>query len=579
MSYNGLIGKKQIPPIPQTQPARADQIPNNAGGYAFAIDKWDLLMRFLIIGTEAGTYYVTARDLTDMNMDNVKACLAEDGKRVVELARLVSVTGRGIKNDTSILVLAAALAYGDLPTRQSVKFAIRDVCRTGTHILHFAAYADKLRGWGRSLRSTIKLWYESRCSGAQVDSLAFQMVKYQQRDGWSHKDLIRKAHPGSNDPQCAALFDWALHGAKIVKDEVHTSRLEVTATWPALPYPAIVQTFERAKTAEAADLVEMISEHNLSFEMVPSQMRTDPAVAKALALKMPLTALIRNLGNLSRPLAPNPAFPLRAPSLLSPGEEVYHRVIKLLHDREALKKARIHPISILIALRTYASGRGVRGQNMWAPVPQIIDALNDAFFLAFDAVEPIGKKIALAVDSSGSMDSPVVGAPNLTAAQASAAMALVTARTEPLYQLFAFDTQVYNWAISAGSRITDAMAIPGGGGTDVSAPIVGLRKAGFSVDSIVIYTDDETWAGGVHPYVAMEDYRRAVNKDAKLIIVATAANNLSVAAPDDPLSMTICGFDPSVPEVIRAFLSSEWRGGAKIEPREGDGQRIEEEAE
>jgi len=32
-----------------------EQVKNNAGGYSFAIDKWSILNRFLILGTEGGT--------------------------------------------------------------------------------------------------------------------------------------------------------------------------------------------------------------------------------------------------------------------------------------------------------------------------------------------------------------------------------------------------------------------------------------------------------------------------------------------------------------------------------------------
>jgi hypothetical protein len=50
-----------------------------------------------------------------------------------------------------------------------------------------------------------------------------------------------------------------------------------------------------------------------------------------------------------------------------------------LGDGERLRKARVHPIAVLAALRTYASGRGVRGKHTWTPVAQVVDALDGAF--------------------------------------------------------------------------------------------------------------------------------------------------------------------------------------------------------
>ena len=40
----------QAEPMPGT-----NQVPNSAGGYTWAVDKWARLDRFLILGTEGGT--------------------------------------------------------------------------------------------------------------------------------------------------------------------------------------------------------------------------------------------------------------------------------------------------------------------------------------------------------------------------------------------------------------------------------------------------------------------------------------------------------------------------------------------
>ena len=50
----------------------ANQVPNSAGGYAWELDDWARLDRFLILGSEGGTYYVSERKLTKDNA----ACVA-----------------------------------------------------------------------------------------------------------------------------------------------------------------------------------------------------------------------------------------------------------------------------------------------------------------------------------------------------------------------------------------------------------------------------------------------------------------------------------------------------------------------
>ena len=51
-----------------------------AGGYAFAVDDWTRLDRFLILGAEGGTYYASERTLTRENAQAVLRCLAADGR-------------------------------------------------------------------------------------------------------------------------------------------------------------------------------------------------------------------------------------------------------------------------------------------------------------------------------------------------------------------------------------------------------------------------------------------------------------------------------------------------------------------
>ncbi len=54
-----------------------------------------------------------------------------------------------------------------------------------------------------------------------------------------------------------------------------------------------------------------------------------------------------------------------------------------LRDDDRLKKARIHPFSILLALKTYQTGKGDKGKLTWAPEQTVLNALDDAFYKAF----------------------------------------------------------------------------------------------------------------------------------------------------------------------------------------------------
>src|SRR5437868_5376314 len=46
---------------PQREPLDSAQVPNSAGGYAYPVDDWTRLTRWLVLGSEGGSYYATER--------------------------------------------------------------------------------------------------------------------------------------------------------------------------------------------------------------------------------------------------------------------------------------------------------------------------------------------------------------------------------------------------------------------------------------------------------------------------------------------------------------------------------------
>jgi len=207
MKYAKLFSKKQTPqsmPIPGS-----GQVRNSARGYVWAVDRWTMLDRFLILGSEDGTYYIGERKLTLDHAKNAIECLKEDGERFVAQVVDVSEAGRAPKNDPAIFALALASAYGDDATRQAALVALPRVCRTGTHLFSFASAVEEMRGWGRGLRKAIARWYNDK----PVSALEFQVAKYGQRGGWSHRDLLRLAHPKPATELHRILYKWILDGS------------------------------------------------------------------------------------------------------------------------------------------------------------------------------------------------------------------------------------------------------------------------------------------------------------------------------------------------------------------------------
>jgi 60 kDa SS-A/Ro ribonucleoprotein len=517
---------------PQSQPLPdSTQVKNSAGGYAWAVDDWVRLDRFLVLGCEGPTYYASEKTLTVENALAVQRCLRADGARAVGRIAEISEAGRAPKNDPAVFALAMAGSLGDEPTKALALRALPRVCRTGTHLFQFADAVQSFRGWGRALRRAVGRWYTEK----DARDLAYQCVKYQQREGWAHRDLLRLAHPKA-EGVTQDVLRWAVKG--------WDGAAELPAQRELLPIWA-TERARRATTVE--EVVALVREHGLVRECVPTQWLTHAAVWDALLEQMPLTALVRNLATMTRV------------GLLAPNSAATRRVVEELSEGERLRKARVHPIALLAALKTYAAGRGARGRGEWVPVPEVIDALDGAFYASFGNVEPTGKRWLLALDVSGSMEcGAVAGVPGLTPRVAGAALALVTAAVEPLHHITAFSTDIRPVEISPrmglDTVVRTVSRIPMGG-TDCAQPMLYALKKGLEIDAFVVLTDSETWAGAVHPAVALRQYRERTGIPAKLIVVAMVSNGFTIADPADAGMLDVVGFDVATPQLMSDFAA------------------------
>lgn len=155
---------------------------------------------------------------------------------------------------------------------------------------------------------------------------------------------------------------------------------------------------------------------------------------------------------------------------------------------------------MLVALKTYQSGHGDKGKLKWNPDSTICDALEEAFYTSFKVrlsfflvdpsdgcnsltlnitfpsslfpslslppyllflilqfVQATGRRFLLALDVSGSMCSPILGSTSVTAREASAAMAMVTARTEANYHMVGFSSSLVPLNITAKMNLSNVV--------------------------------------------------------------------------------------------------------------------------
>ena len=520
------------------------------------------LVRLFCLGSEGTTYVAGDPLLTPQNAKCVTRMLQSGrGHEVVNMAIFYSGSGSTAKQNGVLLAVAmCARQTVDPRTKAYCYQNLSRFCRTPTQLFMFIRYCrtpGNGNGWtpdypriggGHGFRRAISQWYlrfMNVPNGAKT--LAMLVTKYRKRNGWSHQDALRVAHPRagpSNGCSVAAILKYIAKGFNKAKDDLQATGGDVCQYLQAVED---VRAQRDPTTLDATSLAGLVRQHHLTREHLNTQLLSFAEIWEALLEHMPMTAMIRNLGKMS------------AVGILSPGSQNETMITGRLGDVDALSNARIHPFNVLLARLTYNRRRG----NNEA----ILSALDQAFYLTFRFVLPTNNRFLLALDVSASMFSGSVnGCNSIHAGTAAAAMALVTARTEPNYEIVAFSTTMVPLNIRRNmtlSQVEDEMRRVPCGTTDCTLPMQYALEQYESTqrrqfDVFVVYTANKPDNHKLSPAEVLRDYRqRAMVPDAKLVVCAMKSNGFTIADPEDVNMLDVAGFDWNAPQLIRQFVAGE----------------------
>jgi len=526
MDYAKRIKKD---PVKKAVKKEKGYVENNTGGFVHVVSRDVQLRRFLIIGSEGGTYYVGEKKLTKENAKNIRKMIENGGaKNVIDSAVEVSDKGLALWNDPAIFALALVMTHGTTEDKIYAVEKASKIIRTGTHQLTLASYLKDMRGYGRSVREILNGFYINNTPA----KTAYQCVKYQNRNGFTHRDIFRLTHIKPTE-EFDSLFKWVVKGEKdkAIKD-----------------FP-IIEGFEKAKMAKTeSEISLLIHDFRLEREMIPSEFLNKPKVQEALLCNMKLHAILRNLAGFT------------ASGFLTEANFSALQYIEDQFTEENIKKSRMHPIAILDAMNIYSSGHGMKGSLVWRPIKRIVNMLDDAFYTAFHSVETTGKRIMMALDISGSMTSGNTMGTSLTPRQISAAMAMVTFQKERNIIIKGFSSGLIDMDFGRKDSLESVMGYINSLSavyTNIGLPIEYALKARIPIDTFIIYTDSEVNSGR-KPDQLIREYRKQMGMpDTKFIVCATTATKYSVADPDDPNMLDVCGFSSDTPQVLGGFMKGE----------------------
>jgi hypothetical protein len=211
--------------IPQTCKINIDQVLNCSGGYVWKLTPIEHVNRYLVLGgaKDMGNYYMQAEQVShECALSVLQMIRSPDASQFVQLCDLlkaVSVGGRAPKQEPVLLSVAAAIVFAKNPQEKGIAFETAKACiRIPTHMFMLAGFVrdlsqakmeNKGKGWGTGFRRTMAHYYLSH-TGRE---LAYHMTKYQNREGWTHADMIRMLHinPATLvDDGARLMFDYVM---------------------------------------------------------------------------------------------------------------------------------------------------------------------------------------------------------------------------------------------------------------------------------------------------------------------------------------------------------------------------------
>ncbi|XP_063401706.1 RNA-binding protein RO60-like [Mytilus trossulus] len=551
-------------PFPLSKPLTDYQIKNVAGGYVFEVTDIDRLHRFLCLGTELG-YYKANSQHRKFSRSEVQAIdrliQAERGHEVVRCIKDVSVRGRACKQNPTLYALAVCARSNDPRTKHAAYSVLNEVCRIPTHLFQFIKYCEEMSGhetgWGRAHRIAISKWYKQFVEvGLHARKtplkLAYLVTKYRRRFKWSHKDVIRLSHTRSK------------HKAiKIILQDVLGKQMEVTDSRESSDVKEFLLAVKEAKRCSIDNkkdedkLCQYIALHELSWEHVPNKfLKHSVKVWDVLSRLMPMTAMIRNLGKMTSMGMHDD----------KPGATHWvDHVVSRLDDDDELKRNRIHPLTLLIAMKHYEKGAQRNNKISWDPNPRIIEALSKAFIRSTRIQQPDKMKYLMAVSVGENMQKPICGS-TITAGEAAAAMVYSTIQTQDV-EVILFTNRIEE-AFTATITKADNLKsieqkiyeIPKETKSkyikqDLSVPFIWAASRKKKFDAIMVFTDSITSCGFIHPAEALKMYTEYVTiPDYRFVVVAMTSDKYSVAAPDSVHNLDVVGFDTSTPDIIMNFV-------------------------
>lgn len=476
---------------------------NEAGGDAYLRDARSALALYAATGCLNGTYYADAATQLAQILAMCEAVPTDFVAKVAIHAR-----------QSSHMKDVPALLLAHLATRDGavLEKTFARVIDNGRMLRNFVQIVRSGAIGRKSLGTRPKRLVREWLGSASPDRLLGAAVG----GNPSLADVLRMVHPRPEDASRDAMYGWMLGRPYAMAD-----------------LPEAIRAYETFKSDPRGALPEMPFQYLTSLPLTAAHWKTIAMRASWQTTRMNLNTFARHG--------------------LFADKAVVGTVAKRLRDPAAISQARVLPYQLMVAYRAASKDM---------PEP-IVDALQEAMDIATRSVPRLSGNVVVAIDVSGSMNSPVTGYRKgattvATCVEVAALIAAALRRVNRGVRVMPFDTEVRSVRLNARDSVmtqAEALARMVGGGTAVSAPVAMLAKEKAKVDLLVIVSDNQSWAdtrGGIGATETMRQWQavRANNPDARLVCIDLQPYNTSQASEAVPGVTHVAGFSDAVFELL-----------------------------
>lgn len=510
---------------------------NNAGGTAYQLSDMASLAQVACTNCFNGTFYVSAEDNLKVAKD-IATKLKGDPEFLAKTA-LYARQKSNMKDMPAFLMVVLADANPTIFHR--VFHQVIDdgkMLRNFVQIATSGATGRKFNISAGTVRRAIQEWFDKRT--------ATQIFWATIGNDPSIKDVLKMAHPRPNNAEKAALF------AYINECEFDENRRlynvyryfdgtrRVAFQHPFSSLPNIVQQYENYKHNGEGEVPKV------DFRLLDSlKIGTNEWIEIARNANFSMTRM--NLNTFAR----HGVFKNR---------EMVKIVADRLKNAEEIGKSRLFPYQLLMAWKATEG-------NSEIPF-EVRDALQDAMETAINNVPTFKGKVAVLVDTSGSMQKAITGerkgsTSKVSCVDVAGLIAASIVRRNPSAIVVPFDTSVHIIPINGrDSVMTNAQKLArNGGGTNCACAMEYLNRENAQFDAVIYVSDNESWVDsrghfyGGKPTGTMEQWSqfKRSNRGAKLVCIDLTPNTTSQTVEKEDI-LQIGGFSDSVFDVIATFI-------------------------